>query len=141
MQRNLPSNVARFEQLMYVAFGLGLIEIPFVWHRLASRDGAGSRFLEFVALLAGLYFVSFIYFASRRHKNWARWTLLIVFVLTLPWTFEFGHSTELNMIIGILDSCQIAAEMLAFFLIFTGNAREWFGPAYADQPGHNWRDA
>jgi uncharacterized SAM-binding protein YcdF (DUF218 family) len=71
--------------------------------------------------------VLFIWLVARRHKNWARWLLLILFVLGLPFYFRvLGQMLRLNPTAGSLSVVQVLAQTVAQFLIFTGNARDWF---------------
>ncbi len=93
MQTHLPSNVARFEQLMYFSLGLSLVtfcvrlvemhEMPLVWNRfvaLASRIG-GVHVLVWVMLFFDAFMLLLIWLVARQHKSWARWILLVMFAL------------------------------------------------------------
>src|SRR5216684_6970953 len=103
LQTHLPSNVARFEQLMYFSLGLSLVtfcvrlvemhEMPLVWNRfvaLASRIG-GVHVLVWVMLFFDAFMVLLIWLVARQHKSWARWILLVIFALAIP-----GYFSEFN---------------------------------------------
>ncbi len=128
VRKHLPSNVGRFEQLMYLSLGLSLIETPLEWNQLVADTGAG--FAVFGALFVYGFAVLLIWQAAREHKNWARWVLLILFALSLPATFRrFEPSPRFNLLAGILIAAEFLAWGTALFLIFTGNGRSWFEPS------------
>lgn len=121
MQKHLPSNVARFEQLMYLSLGLALVETALEWNRIFAEVHGNVRFAVFV-----VYFYTFlalcIWQAAREHKNWARWVLLILYAIALPASLQPG----LTLVAVIMRAGQFLAAAVALFLIFTGNARPWF---------------
>lgn len=121
VQKNLPSNVARFEQLMYLSLGLAVIETVLERDRFLAQNGS-VRLLVFVAWYVYGFVALCIWQAAREHKNWARWALLILFATTVPALLESG----LTLIEAILRVAQFLLVVAALFLIFTGNARPWF---------------
>ena len=125
----MPSNVGRFEQLMYLTVGIGLIGSVLSWNRSVARASAlgGATLVLFVQLSVLALMVLFIWLAARRHKNWARWLLLIVGIMGLPsYVGILGHYLE--PLAGVLILAQLLFQVIAFVLIFTGNARDWFKP-------------
>jgi hypothetical protein len=129
VERELPSNVARFEQLMYLSLGIGLIVAALRWNysvSQASRVGG----VKFVLLIQGFVFallVLLIWLVARRHKNWARWFLLVIFILGIPsYVKILEEMLQSNTIAGILSMSQVVLQIIAYILIFTGNARAWF---------------
>src|SRR6266849_8534689 len=88
IMKTRPSNVVRFEYLMYLQFGICEIVFASQWRTwsqsVAHKAGFvifGAAFL-FALLLA--FVVLVIWLAARRHKNWARWFLLVTGILGLP---------------------------------------------------------
>jgi hypothetical protein len=121
LQKHLPSNVARFEQLMYLSLALAVIETILERDRfLAENDNV--RLLVSVAWYVYAFVALCIWQAAREHKNWARWALLVLFAATLPASLETG----LTLTEAILRVAQFFLVVAALFLIFTGNARPWF---------------
>jgi len=133
VRKHLPSNVGRFQQLMYLSLGLSLIEAPLEsneWDRLVADTGS-AYFAVFAALFIYAFAVLLIWQAAREHKNWARWVLLILFALSLLATFRhFEPSARFNLLAGILIAGEFLAWGAALFLIFTGNGRSWFEPFF-----------
>jgi hypothetical protein len=125
VQKNLPSNVARFEQLMYLSLGFAVIETVLERDRfLANGD---VRLFVSVAWYVYGFLALCIWQAARERKNWARWALLILFAATLPACLETG----LTLTEAILRVAQFFLVVAALFLIFTGNARPWFDRSVA----------
>jgi hypothetical protein len=120
--RSLPSNVARFEQLMYLALGLAVIETALEWNQIFAAAHGSVRLAVFVALYFYAFLALCIWQAAREHKNWARWILLIFFAIALPPSVRL----DLPLIAVILRASQFLAAATALFLIFTGDARAWF---------------
>jgi hypothetical protein len=121
---NVPSNVVRFERLMYLSLASSVIWPTFRWY------AHGLVFIEVLGNVLSLVFMaSFIWLAARRRKNWARWVLLVVFIFSthgylrilLPhWRAHGPDAFALGLAV------QIPAQLVALTLIFTGNARDWF---------------
>jgi hypothetical protein len=122
VQKHLPSNVARFEQLMYLSLGLAVIETILERDRFLANGHSSLRLLVSVAWYVYAFVALCIWQAAREQKNWARWALLILFATTLPALLESG----LTLIEAILRFAQFFLIAAALFLIFTGSARPWF---------------
>lgn len=71
--------------------------------------------------------VLMIWLTARRRKNWARWLLLILALLGLPaYVHMFGRMISVDFLAGLLSSVQCVVQAIAFVLLFSGNARDWF---------------
>lgn len=68
---HLPSNVARFEQLMYLSVGLGLVEVASDWNEFTADIGniGGVRVAVFAVLYLFAFFVLLIWQAAREHQK------------------------------------------------------------------------
>ena len=129
----LPSNVAWFERLMYLALGIALIETFLLWDYIVDvfvNDlGYPDQVSTFLMMLVSFaLWVLFVWQAARRRKNWARWVLFIstaiqVSLTIYRWTGLSKYLTPLDQGLRI---CQSLVLAIALFLIFTGNARGWF---------------
>lgn len=81
-----------------------------------------------------LIFFGLAWFAAFRRQNWARWTLLVIFIATHA--VPFGAAVYLNRVPQFMIryhdlQADLAALVIAIALAFafTGNAREAFGRA------------
>jgi hypothetical protein len=128
-RHNLPSNVAKFEELMYLSVAIGVVVSALLWEQSTAlpRPFGSTGFVLFVQALALVFLVLLIWLIARRQKNWARWLFLIVGILDVPFYFvELPTVLRLHMFAGFLSVVQAAAQALATVLVFTGNARGWF---------------
>ncbi|MGH7813082.1 MAG: hypothetical protein ACREQI_03665 [Candidatus Binataceae bacterium] len=101
----------------------------------AETLGHGAGFVLFIQVFVLAFMVLFIWLVARRHKNWARWLLLVTFILGLPsYVLMRGPMLRSNPLAGSLNLAQLAAQVGALFLIFTGNARSWFQNGPENRP-------
>jgi len=119
----MPPNVTRFEQLMYLSLGIGIINAALQYQDLSAQAG----FTLFVqAFVLGIS-ILFIWLIARRHTNWARWVLLIIF---LPGVVAYipllSGMLQTNLLSGILSIIQFFFQGIALYLVFTGNSGAWF---------------
>jgi hypothetical protein len=128
-ENELPSNVARFEQLMYLSLGVAFIGWALSWNRLVAiaRPVGGAYFVLFTLLFSVAFMMFLIWLVARRRKNWARWLLLIIGVLGLPsYISRLPQLLHAQPLAGGLSAAQLPIQAIALLLVFTGNAREWF---------------
>jgi hypothetical protein len=126
-----PSNVVRFEQLMYLSLGIGAVQSILQWGRLVNSAHAAGRGIGFIIFVQAFVFameVLFIWLIARRRKNWARWVWLMIFVLGIPFApaVLVRILSSSGPVAAALMCAQNLAQIVALFLIFTGSAREWF---------------
>jgi hypothetical protein len=126
----MPSNVARFEALMYLSVALGIVSSASEWATLLSKaQVAGVRLVLLVALSFLLLRIALIWLTARKRQGWARWALLILVLVVLPQFFKsLGPLLNQNPVAWALRLAQFALDVVAFVLIFTGDSREWFNP-------------
>jgi hypothetical protein len=125
----MPSNVARFEQLMYLSLGIGVIQSLLRWNQSVAQASAigGAKFVFFGLIVTFAILVLIIWLIARRRRNWARWVMLVMFILGLPFSVRMlSRMLPAEPLSVALSSVQVLAQAIAFFLIFTGNARDWF---------------
>ena len=125
-----PSNVILFEQLWYLSLGIGVIQSILQWHREVALAHAAGRGIHFILFIQGFVLavtVLFIWLIARRRKNWARWVLLTVTIVGIPFALP-GLSLLLRsgLVTATLVCAQNLAQVAALYLVFTGDAREWF---------------
>ena len=117
---DMPSNVARFEQLMYLSLGIGIVIAALKYQSLPS--GAYAAFAVLLAMMALI-----VWLIARRHANWARWALLVIFLVGLVSFIPYLSITlQTNLLSGILSAVQCLVQGMALYLVFTGNAVAWF---------------
>ena len=75
-----------------------------------------------------IYVVSiFLIYKIGKGSNWSRWTLLVIFAIAIPLgvlpTFD---SIEHNPVHALLGIVQLAAFVVAVFLLFQRQSSDWF---------------
>ena len=117
----MPKNVRRFEFLMYVA-----LTVSFALLAWAFWEGPSPQILPGLSMLSvwWSFKVFLIWRAARRRKNWARWILFVMFILETA-VLAFNSAQADAEIPDVLFLIR-ALEGLAYYFVFTGDARPWF---------------
>lgn len=117
----VPNNVVWFEVLLYLSLTLDALSVAFQ-DRSSGGDLLGPMIMEIGLILLLTYFV---HLAAQKRKNWPRWVLTALLVLSvlslLPVLAENG--LELDSGIEVV-SCFLTAGGLYFS--YTGDAQGWF---------------
>ena len=121
----MPRNVARVEQLMYVSVGLGILLAALRYDEAVAHAG-----MAFVLIVQGCVFGLFVFviwLTARRHANWARWVLLVLFlgglIVYIP---DLARVLRVNPLAAALSVLQYFLQGAALYLVFTGDAKVWF---------------
>ena len=122
----VPRNVLRFEALLYLSLMLDALSVAF--QDRTPGGGMTEQMILAATVVAGGLIVLFVYFvwlAARRRKNWPRWALAAVLVLSVTSLIQVigENGLELDSAIEIV-SCLLTAAGL--YCSFTGDARGWF---------------
>jgi hypothetical protein len=123
---SVPRNVLWFEVLMYISLMLDAISVA-VQDRTPTPENPDSAIMA-VAILNGIVIVAmafFVYLAAHGRKNWSRWVILAVEVLTIISLALFLRDNSMTLDAGI----EIIASVLVtigLYYSFTGDARGWF---------------
>ena len=128
----MPANVRRFLILWWAAFLIGAAEIPLTPPNSTLADfgvtaAAQTGFAVAGTALSLLTLLPFLWFAVWRRRNWARWVLLVSFIISLPLEFfdPSVWSGDQLLLTGMALLSTLAAGA-AFWFLFTGDARPWF---------------
>ncbi len=111
---------------MYLSLGLGLVEAPLEWNRFVAHFEGSASGAAFTLFLSYAIAVGLIWAVARQHKNWARWTLLILASVSLLLSIRQFEPSAAPVLAGLLIAGEFLAWGSALYLIFTGNARSWF---------------
>ena len=122
----VPRNVLRFETLLYLSLMLDALSVAFQ-DRTPSGGMTEQMILAATVVAGGLIvlFVYFVWLAARRRKNWPRWALAAVLVLSVTSLAQVIGENGLELDSGIeIVSCLLTAAGL--YCSFTGDAQGWF---------------
>jgi branched-subunit amino acid permease len=123
---NVPRNVLWFEVLLYLSLTLDALSVAFQ-DRTPSED-VTEQTIMVASVIAGLLIlllVFLVWLAAQRRKNWPRWVLATVLVLSMISLAQVIGDSGLELDSGIeIVSCALTAAGLYFS--FTGDAKGWF---------------
>ena len=117
----IPNNVVWFEIFLYLSLTLDALSVA-LQDRTGSGDLLGPMILEAGLILLLAYFV---HLAAQKRKNWPRWVLTALLVLSvfslLPVLAENGVEIDSGI---ELVSCVLTA--VGLYCSYTGDAQGWF---------------
>ena len=123
---NVPRNVLLFEVMLYLSLTLDAVSVAF-----QDRTPSGQMTDQAIAastLMQGgmiLLLVFFVYLAAQQRKNWPRWVLAAVLVLSVISLVAVIGERGVELDSGIeIVSCVLTAAGLYFS--FTGDAQGRF---------------
>ena len=118
----VPNNVVWFEVLLYLSLTFDALSVAFADRSTLEGDPLGPMILEAGLILLLVYFV---HLAAQKRKNWPRWVLTALLVLSifslLPVLAEDG--LEIDSGIKVV-SCILTA--IGLYCSYTGDAHGWF---------------
>jgi hypothetical protein len=123
---NVPRNVLLFEVLLYLSLTLDTLLAAF-----ADRTPTSVKTEEMItaenvmAVVLIPLLVYFVWLAARRRKNWPRWALATVLVLsTISLVQVIGENgVQLDNAIEVISTALTVAGL---YFSFTGDAQGWF---------------
>lgn len=121
----VPRNVLLFEVLLYLSLTLDALSVAF-----QDRTPGGEMTEQMITVVtwlqAGLILllVYFVYLAAQHRKNWPRWVLAAVLLLSVISLLQVIGTTGIQLDSGVeVISCALTAAGLYFS--FTGDAHGW----------------
>jgi hypothetical protein len=122
----VPRNVLWFEVLLYLSLMLDALSVAFQ-DRTPTAQLTESTIMmaSLMAACLILLLVYFVWLAARRRKNWPRWALSAVLLLSLIQLVQIiaGKGLEFDTGVEIVSS---ALTLAGLYLSFTGDAKGWF---------------
>ena len=123
---SVPSNVRRFEALLYASLMLDALSVA-VQDRTPSAEMTEPMIMMATMLAGGmiLLLVYFVWLAAHGRKNWPRWVLAAALVLSV---ISLGQiigekGMQLDSAIEIV-SCVLTT--MGLYFSFSGDAQGWF---------------
>ena len=120
-----PAKVVLAQRLLYLVISLGIFRTTLTVIRHA--DVRSPYFLIFVKLL--VYTVSFfLIYQSGKANNWARWSLLLIFTISIPLVILPSlESISHNPVYALFVFLQLTIYIVALFFLFLKSSSSWFG--------------
>ena len=123
---SVPSNVRRFEALLYASLMLDALSVA-AQDRTPNAEMTEQMIMTATLLAGGmiLLLVYFVWLAAQHRKNWPRWALAAALVLSVISLIQVIGEAGVQLDSGIeVVSCALTAAGLYFS--FTGDAVGWF---------------
>jgi heme/copper-type cytochrome/quinol oxidase subunit 4 len=118
----VPNNVVWFELLLYLSLTLDALSVAFQDRSTLEGDLLAPMIVQAGLILLLVYFV---HLAAQKRRNWPRWVLTALLVLSffslLPVLAENGIQIDSGI---ELVSCILTA--LGLYFSYTGDAQGWF---------------
>jgi hypothetical protein len=122
----VPKNILRFEVLLYLSILLDLLSAAFLGRdRLVGLGAAAEARVLLIAVAIVMAECFFVHLAARKKKNWARWTLLAVQVLSCLSSLS-PSGVSLTMVEMTISVISTALTAIGLYFSFTGDAKGWF---------------
>ena len=122
----VPRNVVWFQVLLYLSLTLDALSVAFT-DRTPSA-GMTEQMIDVATVMAAcliLLLVYFVWLAAQKRKNWPRWALAALLVLSVVSLGQVIGDNGVQLDSGIeIVSCLLTAAGLYFS--FTGDAVGWF---------------
>ena len=118
----VPNNVVWFEMLLYLSLTLDALSVAFQDRSTIEGDLLAPMILEAGLIMLLVYFV---HLAAQKRKNWPRWVLTALLVLSVFSLLPILTENGLQIDSGIeIVSCILTA--VGLYCSYTGDARGWF---------------
>jgi heme/copper-type cytochrome/quinol oxidase subunit 4 len=118
----VPNNVVWFELLLYLSLTLDALSVAFQDRSTLEGDLLAPMILEAGLILLLVYFV---HLAAQKRKNWPRWVLTALLVLSIFSLLPVLAENGIQLDSGIeLLSCILTA--VGLYCSYTGDAQGWF---------------
>lgn len=119
-----PKQVAWFEWIMFGTLALGAITSWLRWPELVAQAQGNTAFVLFTQIVTFVLLSALYLWVSRGRNNIVKWILIALFVLGLPFTLWVQFAGGVSF--GWTFVIQTLAQLVAYALIFTREARAWF---------------
>ena len=122
----VPKNVLWFQVLLYLSLTLDALSVAF--QDRTPSAGMTEQMIDVATVMAAcliLLLVYFVWLAAQKRKNWPRWALAALLVLSVVSLVQVIGDNGVQLDSGIeIVSCLLTAAGLYFS--FTGDAVGWF---------------
>src|SRR3979411_2627999 len=122
----VPKNVVWFQMLLYLSLTLDALWVAF--QDRTPSAGMTEQMIDVATVMAGcliLLLVYFVWLAAQKRKNWPRWALAALLVLSVVSLGQVIGDSGVQLDSGIeIVSCLLTAAGLYF--AFPGGAVGWF---------------
>ena len=119
-----PAKVVLAVKMLYFVVGVGVVRTAFmVVRHLEVRSPDFLIMTKFFSYALSLYLIYLV----GKGKNWARWLLVMIFVVSVPLTIlPYFESITHNPVGSALGIAQLVMYVIGLVLLFHSSSRPWF---------------
>ena len=113
---------------MYFNVAIEVLQLIRRWNQLIAENPDYYAAVIIGTILAPATEVLFIWLVARRRRGWPRWLLSLPVLVEILYDTKYGYVylRSLSFVDFAIVYAFDAVQVIALYLIFTGNAREWF---------------
>lgn len=120
---SIPVTILMAIRLLYLSLGIMLLSI---FLSLTKQDAMLPYLIgNIIPLLLIFLFISKI----SKKKNWARITLIVLVIITIPFKgIGLISSLSNSLLDGLISLCMIALQIVAVVLLLKKSSAQWYTP-------------
>ena len=121
----IPKKVKQSAYMVYASLGVGLIKSG-LYETLTTQKILSDSTSLTVGIVT-ILLIGLLGYMIGQGKNWARITLLILFVIgMIGYPFIVLTEFRANSIIGIVSVIQMLIQLYVLIILFSGKTNDWF---------------
>ena len=117
-----PTTIVAFEALYFVTLAIGVLQAYLSWDQLQAM--ASPFFIVTIQIVTVGLLILLTLLVSRRRSRFAKWVLVVLFVIGLPMTLRIFVSGQLAGS-PLLTVSQSFLQLIGLVLLFTPASRAW----------------
>ena len=123
-QTTRPHKVGTAVKLLYITLGIGVLRS--IMEASMHAEMASPAFVMFITFFV-LGILWLFIFMIGKGRNWARITLLVLFIIGIPFSvLPLMHSLAANPTSGLLGIAQTIIQIVALVFLFQKPSSDWF---------------
>jgi hypothetical protein len=128
-----PAAVSKAVMLLYTSLAIGVVNfLLFIYWSLNMQGDLGTLA---IGMFAAYAFMVWLIYNIDEGYNWARITLLVIFLIGLPIHIRaLVNMLSFSYICDGLGLSKDGLQIVAFTFLFGRGARPWFCPVKSDPP-------
>ena len=119
-----PTKVVYAVRILYLVVGIGIIRTS-----ITVVQYVDVRSPYFLIFTKGLVYVGSLLLINQltKGKNWARWSLVVIFLISIPLNIIPAiESISFSPLHPLLSSLQLGLHLIALFFLFHKSSSEWY---------------
>jgi len=121
----IPKKIKQAANLVYLSLLVGLIK-SLLYETMTTQKMLSDPKLLSVGIFT-ILIIGFLGYKIGQGKNWARITLLVLFILgMIGYPFIVLTEFQTSILIGTVSIVQILIQLYVLIILFSGESKQWF---------------